>query len=185
MNNRASFRPLHYTVIAIVLHWVLGFAIIGTLAFGIYMHELPFSPMRVKQFNWHKWAGITILVLSAARLLWRLTHKPPPLALDVKPWEARLAHFTHYALYALFFATPLMGWAYSNATGFPVVYFGVLPLPDLVGKDLELAETLKLAHKILALSMAGLIGMHILGALKHQLTDDQGILYRMMPGPTK
>jgi cytochrome b561 len=185
MTPNSEFKPLHYTVLAIVLHWLLGFAILGTLGFGLYMHELPFSPMRVKQFNWHKWAGITILILSALRLLWRLTHKPPPLAPDVKSWERTLAHATHYGLYALFFATPLVGWAYSSATGFSVVYFGVLPLPDFVPKDQGLADSLKLLHKILAFSMAGLIGLHILGAIKHQLTDDQGILYRMMPGPTK
>ncbi len=185
MNSSSAFRPLHYTVIAIALHWILGFAILGTLGFGLYMHDLPFSPYRVKQFNWHKWAGITILILSAMRLLWRLTHKPPPLAPDVKSWEKALAHATHYGLYALFFATPLIGWAYSSAAGFTVVYFGVLPLPDFVSKSPELADTLKQIHKYLAVSMAGLIGLHILGAIKHQFTDDQGIIYRMMPGPTK
>jgi cytochrome b561 len=178
-------RPLHYTSVAIALHWLLGFAILGTLAFGVYMTDLPFSPGRVKQYNWHKWAGITILLLSALRLLWRLTHKPPPLLSEVKSWEKGLAHATHYGLYALFFVTPLMGWAYSNAAGFPVVYLGLVPLPDLVGKEQELAATLKLIHKICAFSMAGLVLLHILGALKHTLTGDQGVIYRMLPGPSK
>ncbi len=64
-----------YTPIAIVLHWLLALAIVGAFGVGLYMTELPFSPARLKLYNWHKWAGVTILALSALRLLWRLTHQ--------------------------------------------------------------------------------------------------------------
>ena len=62
---------------AIGLHWLIAFAIVGTFALGLYMHELPLSPQKLKLYSWHKWAGVTILLLSALRLLWRLTHTPP------------------------------------------------------------------------------------------------------------
>ena len=83
------------------------------------------SMTRLKLYNWHKWAGVTILALSAARLLWRLGHRPPPDAPGPR-WQKLAAHGTHLALYALFFAVPLAGWAYSSAAGFPIVLFGVL-----------------------------------------------------------
>jgi cytochrome b561 len=175
MNTAPATR---YSGIAIALHWVLGLAIIGSFAMGLYMHELPMSPTRLKLYNYHKWAGITILALSALRLLWRLTHQPPA-DVPMPSWQARIAHITHFALYALFFAVPLAGWAYSSAAGFPIVVFGVLPLPDFVSPDKALAEVLKAAHATLAFLMAFLVIGHIAGALKHQFIDRDGLLSRM------
>jgi cytochrome b561 len=170
-----------YTNVAIALHWLLALMIIGSLSFGLYMVDLPFSPARVKQYNWHKWAGITILILSAVRLLWRLKNPPPPLAADIANWQAQAAHWAHRLLYILFFALPLAGWAYSSAAGFPVVYFGIIPLPNWVPVSAELADTLKLVHRWLAYTLASLICMHIVAAFFHQLTDDHGLLERMIP----
>lgn len=176
MNPVAS--PSGYTRTAIVLHWLLALAILATFVLGLYMHELPVSPRRLKLYNYHKWAGITILALSALRLLWRLSHRPPPDA-PMPAWQARAAHTAHALLYLLFFAVPLSGWAYSSAAGYPVVVFGLLPLPDFVGPDKALAETLKGAHKLFTLSLAMLVIVHVLGALKHQLIDRDGLLARM------
>ena len=67
-----------YTAVAMALHWLLALAIFGTFGVGVYMADLPFSPLRIKLINWHKWAGLSILLLSALRLLWRLAHRPPP-----------------------------------------------------------------------------------------------------------
>ncbi|HYN60455.1 MAG TPA: cytochrome b/b6 domain-containing protein, partial [Rubrivivax sp.] len=72
-----------YTSTAMLLHWVLALALIGTFSVGFYMSELPFSMQRVKLINWHKWAGVTILALSVLRLVWRLSHRPPPLSARV------------------------------------------------------------------------------------------------------
>jgi cytochrome b561 len=169
---------LRYSATAIALHWVLGLAIIGAFAMGVYMSDLPVSPTRLKLYNYHKWAGITILALSALRLLWRLMHRPPA-DMPMPAWQARVAHLTHLALYALFFAVPLVGWAYSSATGFPVVVYGVLPLPDFVSPDKALAEILKGTHRNLAFLMAFLVIGHVAGALKHQFIDRDGLLSRM------
>ena len=76
MTDTTSSR---YTSTAIVLHWLLGLALLTSFCVGLYMADLPLSPQRLKLYNWHKWAGITILALSFIRLAWRLTHKPPPL----------------------------------------------------------------------------------------------------------
>jgi cytochrome b561 len=170
-----------YTPIAVALHWLLALLIIGALGMGLYMTSLPFSPTRLKLYNWHKWAGVTILTLSALRLLWRLSHRPPP-DIPMPAWQARAAHLTHGLLYAAFFAVPLLGWAYSSASGFPIVWFGVLPLPDLVGKDEALAETLKTLHRLAAYGLGALVVAHVAAALKHQFIDRDGLLSRMWPG---
>lgn len=175
-----------YTGTAIALHWILGLSLIGLLVFGWYMTGLPFSPTKLKYINWHKWAGISLLLLSALRLLWRLTHRAPALpeqmAAGMPRWQHLAHHGVHYLLYALFFAVPLLGWAYSSAAGFPIVWFGALPLPDLLSPNAELAQALKPWHQIAAYSLAALIAVHIAAALKHQLLDRDGLLQRMLPG---
>ena len=170
--------PASYTRTAVVLHWLLGLALICSFFVGLYMTGLPLSPQRLKLYNWHKWAGITILTLSLVRLLWRLTHQPPA-DVPMPAWQQRAAHWTHRALYVLFFAVPLAGWAYSSAAGFPVVVFGVLPLPDFVPADKALAEIIKPIHKYLAYTLALFVLAHIGAALKHQFVDRDGLLGRM------
>jgi cytochrome b561 len=177
--------PKRYDTIAIALHWVLAIALTGIFAMGLYMADLPFSPQRLKLYNWHKWAGITILTLSLLRLLWRATHRPPALPAAIErampTWQLRVYHATHTLMYVLFFAVPLMGWAYSSAAGFPIVVFGVLPLPDWVPVSKALAETLKPLHGLLAWLLAGLVGLHVAAALKHHFIDKDGLLQRMLP----
>jgi cytochrome b561 len=168
-----------YTLPAIVLHWLLALLILGSLTVGVYMTGLPFSMQRLKLYNWHKWAGVVILVLSTARLLWRLTHRPPPDPPGTPAWQSRAAHGAHLAMYALFFALPLSGWAYSSASGFPIVLFAVLPLPDFVPVDRALADSLKQVHHWLAWALSGLVGLHVAAALKHRFVDRDGLLGRM------
>lgn len=181
-------QPLstRYSLMAIALHWLLGLALIGMVVMGVYMADLPFSPQRLKLYNWHKWAGVGILALSALRLVWRLTHRPPPLPAAVTrnmPHWQHLAHQgTLYGMYVLFFAVPLIGWAYSSAAGFPIVWFGVLPLPDWVPADKALAELIKPWHQISAFAMMGLVLLHVAAALKHQFVDHDGLINRMVPG---
>ena len=174
-------HPGKYTAVAIGFHWLLALMIAASFAFGLYMVDLPFSPARLKQYNWHKWAGITILALSAARLLWRLAHRPPALNVAMPSWQKKSSHAVHLLLYVLFFAAPLAGWAYSSAAGFPVVYFGVIALPDLVSPNAELAGVLKLTHRTLVYSLAALVGLHVLAALKHHFFDRDRLIDRINP----
>jgi cytochrome b561 len=182
MPNATALTPTaRYSGVAIGLHWLLALMIVVAFSVGLYMADLPVSPSRIKLFSYHKWAGVTILALSALRLLWRLSHRPPA-DVPMPAWQAQAAHLTHWALYALFFAVPLAGWAYSSAAGFPVVWFGVLPLPDFVPVSKPLAETLKEAHELLAWALAALVVLHVAGAVKHRLIDKDGLLQRMLPG---
>jgi cytochrome b561 len=169
-----------YDLPAIALHWLLALLILGNLAAGLTMADLPLSPLRLKLFNWHKWAGMTILMLSALRLVWRLGHRPPP-CVPMPAWQERAARAAHAVLYLLFFAVPLAGWAYSSAAGFPVVLYGLLPLPDWVPVSRALAAQFKTAHEALAWALAVLIAVHVGAALKHQFIDRDALLRRMWP----
>lgn len=174
-----------YTSVAMLLHWVLALAILSAFGVGLYVSGLPFSPLKLQLINWHKWAGVTILALSALRLLWRLTHRPPALPPAVQRhmpgWQTTAYHAVHHLMYALFFIVPLAGWAYSSAKGFPVVWFGVLPLPDLMAKNDELAPLLRQVHELSAFGLIGLVALHVGAALKHHFVDRDGLLQRMLP----
>jgi cytochrome b561 len=186
MPRTSSADPARYDTMAISLHWLLALALVGIFVLGVYMVGLPFSPQRLKLFNWHKWAGIVILSLSALRLIWRLTHPAPALhdavVAAMPGWQLAAHQITHVAMYGLFLVVPLLGWVYSSASGFPVVLFGVLPLPDLIGVDKALAETLKDVHALAAWSLAMLVLLHVGAALKHHFVDRDGLLQRMWPG---
>ncbi|MBU0915852.1 MAG: cytochrome b [Gammaproteobacteria bacterium] len=186
VSSPASSPAARYTLTAIALHWVLAVAILSAFGVGLYIEGLPFSPAKLKLINWHKWAGVTILFLSVLRLLWRLTHRPPALPAKIDSampgWQRAAYHGTHHLMYLLFFAVPLLGWAYSSAKGFPIVWFGVLPLPDLVAPNPELAEAIKPLHGLAAWGLIGLVVLHVGAALKHQFIDRDGLLERMRPG---
>lgn len=175
-----------YNRIAILLHWLLGAGLVGIFAVGFYMADLPFSPQKLKLYNWHKWAGVCLLALSLLRLVWRLANPPPAMPqaiVSAMPRWQHIAHAaTHHLLYVLFFAVPLLGWAYSSAAGFSIVLFGQFPLPDFVPADKALAALIKPWHQITAFTMAALVLLHIAGALKHQWIDRDGLVRRMLPG---
>jgi len=94
-------------------------------------------------------------------------------------WQQHASRWAHRLLYLCFFIVPVAGWAYSCAAGFHVVYLGLFPLPDLAPKDKALADVLKEVHATLAWSLAVLVGLHVLAALKHQFVDKDGLLWRM------
>lgn len=170
----------HYTRTAVGLHWLLAGLILTALFMGWTMTEMAVSPQRLKVYNWHKWVGVTVLLLAVVRLLWRLTHRPPPLIESVPRWQRGLAHAGHWLLYLLMLVQPLTGWIYSNYSGYPVVYLGKIPLPNLVERDRELAEVWLGIHSTLGMLFAIVVAGHVLAALYHQFGVRDGTLKRML-----
>jgi cytochrome b561 len=170
-----------YTSPAIALHWMIALIILGSLPLGIYMADLPISPIKLKLYSYHKWAGVTVFLLAIMRLGWRIGHPAPPLPASIPALQRRLANATHHLLYVLIFVIPLTGWLMSSAKGFQTVYFGVLPIPDLLAKNPPLGDLLKNLHFALNLLLAGLLAMHAGAALKHHFVDRDDVLRRMLP----
>jgi len=170
-----------YSLIARLLHWLMALGLVGLFALGTYMADLPSSPDKLRLYNWHKWAGVIALSLVLLRLLWRLTHTPPPLPAAIAPWKRRAASIAHVALYVMLFVVPLVGWAYSSAAGYPVVLFGVWPLPDFVSADRELARAIRPWHERSAWLLAALVGLHVLGLLSHVAALRRSVWRRMAP----
>ena len=171
----------HYTATAKGLHWFMAILIFGLLALGFYMQDLPLSPEKLQFYSWHKWAGVTVFALVWLRLLWRVTHRPPAYPISMSGLQQALAHTGHLVLYVLMIVIPLSGWLMSSAKGVQTVWFGVLPLPDLIGRDKELGKQLAELHSALNIGFLVLIGGHAAAALFHHLVHKDDTLRRMLP----
>lgn len=169
-----------YSRPAIALHWLIALGVFVAFPLGVYMSDLTLSPEQLKLYNWHRWLGISILMLAILRLLWRARHRPPDA--NVMPrWQQLSRRAVHGLLYVLIFAVPLSGWLMSSAEGIQTVWFGVVPLPDLVGKDEALGQLLTDVHETLNFTLLGLVVLHIAAALKHHYVDHDSTLRRMLP----
>jgi cytochrome b561 len=169
-----------YGLPLIGLHWLTLLLIIAVYALGTLLEDMPLSPMKLKLYAWHKWLGLLVLFLLPLRLGVRLAESLEHGA-GLTPFEARISAIVHGLLYLLLFLVPLLGWLHSSAAGFPVVWFGVLPLPDLVGKDKALAKVFEELHEGSVNLLVILVVLHAAAALYHHHVRHDGVLARMVP----
>lgn len=171
------------------LHWIIAILIIFMLIGGKLMGFIPKeeTSLRVMVYGWHKTFGITILVLSVLRLVWRLRHKAPALPEHRPSWEKLAAKFTHIAFYVFMIAMPMIGWAITSTSRYPSKIFQVIPLPSLPGlgdlgeKRGDVHHFFEDAHEKLAYLAIALIVLHVGAALKHHYKDKDDVLARMIP----
>lgn len=178
-----------YSTVAIVFHWLIAAAIVIQLALGWRMGDLE-GLGRSLFLNIHKTVGIAILVLTAARLIWRLMNPPPPHGTNLHRLEKLAAHYVHLGFYTALFLLPLTGWAMvSMQRPGAMKVFGGLPWPAFPGVLLvpsaardNAADLLDNAHAALVWVMVALLFLHIAGAMKHHLVSKDRTLSRMAPG---
>lgn len=163
------------------LHWLIVLLIINQWVIILRAHNMPRGPALIETLAWHKSFGITILALAIVRLAWRLVNPTPELTTVTRPWERQLARITHFLLYALLFAVPLTGWMMSSARNFPVSWFKLVQLPDLVSPSQSAYELLHSLHEGLNLALVAVALLHVAGALKHHFIDRNDVLKRMLP----
>jgi len=170
-----------YTKPAMLLHWLTAVLIIAAFFLGLTMVDIHgITPTKLKYYSWHKWMGVTVLLLAAIRVLWRRANRPPP-PLPGPAWQHLAADAVHYALYFLIFAVPVSGYFYTYAAGVPVVYLGLWQMPAVIEPNPELKPLLKEVHYWLTMGMAAIVSAHILAALKHHFIDRDDVLKRMLP----
>lgn len=171
-----------YTYTAILLHWLIALLVIAAFTMGLVMTDIPgLTPTKLRYYSWHKWMGVTVLLLAVLRVLWRLGHRAPAYPDAMPPVQQAIARGLHGLLYVLIFAVPLSGYFYSLASGVPVVYFGLFQLPVLIDANPELKPVLKAVHFWLNMVLATSVGIHVAAALKHQFVDRDGVMRRMLP----
>lgn len=161
------------------LHWIIVLLIISQPIIANYADSLS-GLAKIGPLSLHKSIGITILALAIIRLVWRWLN-PVPETGELKAWERMLAGVSHLLLYALIFAIPLSGWMMSSARNFPVSWFNLVQLPDLVRPGKETYELMHDLHGALFAALFVVALLHIAGALKHHFIDRNDVLRRMLP----
>jgi cytochrome b561 len=170
-------RPARFTGPARVLHWSSAIMVLAMLFIGVTMVTTTAGYHLLLAI--HRPLGIAILVVTLARLGYRLRHRPPALPTGMHPLDRLAARATEYLLYALLLAQPLVGWATVSASGTPIVLAGSLRLPPIVSADAGLYAALHQTHVVLAYLLFLTFLGHLSGALLHALVLRDGVLRRM------
>jgi cytochrome b561 len=169
------FNPLQRT-----LHWVMAVCILTMLFIGVGMASTV-APDNLTLVAIHKPLGILILILALIRLAVRLRYGAPALPADLPEPMKLAAYLSHYALYALMIAMPLLGWAMLSAAEYPVVLWPGVWLPRIAPQSAALHTALWNAHFYLAFLFFALILMHVAAALFHALIRRDGVFDSMGP----
>jgi cytochrome b561 len=175
-----------YTKVAIALHWVIAIAIILQILGGWQMEDLK-GTEKFAAFQNHKSLGLTILMLSVARLLWRIANPPPALPEGMKGWEVFAAKLTHIGFYVLMIGIPLGGWVIISTSPYNIAtnWWGLFEWPLLPLHDLPFRKTLneiaKTGHGAAAWGVIGLLILHVGAVLKHMFINDDDVASRMIP----
>lgn len=174
-------KPTRYSGVAMLLHWLIAIAVILNWRIAEHAHGLP-KAEHDAVMQYHFEVGITVLLLTVLRIVWRLVHRPPPLGSHLQPWERLLARALHTVFYILLIGLPLFGWIGISGYGSHFSFWGLLqvgPLP--VGFGPDTAKSIIEVHETFANIFLWLIALHVLGALKHTFYDKDGNLWRMLP----
>jgi cytochrome b561 len=169
-----------YSGFARLMHWLVAVMILGSIAAGLIMVNLKPGDLQNQLYSTHKAFGIVILALVAVRVLYRLINGAPPPEPSLSPLKRFVSQATHYALYALLIAMPILGWAGTSAFGAPVPIFGLFDMPPLLAKDQELAKQIFQWHEFGAYAMAALVIIHAGAALHHHFVLKDNVLRRML-----
>jgi cytochrome b561/polyisoprenoid-binding protein YceI len=187
----AAGRPPRYTTVAIVLHWLIAAAILFQIILGWRMGDEPKGPATYAIFQLHKSIGITILLLSLARLAWRLTHRPPPHPATQPRWETLASQVVHVAFYVIMIGLPITGWIIVSTSKLtiPTVLYGAIPwphlpfLPELAAGPKHLWHQIgENGHGLLVKTTYLLLALHLGAVAKHQILDRDEVLGHMAPG---
>ena len=168
-----------YGTVARSLHWLTALLVFLAIPGGLMLMRLKPGPLQDMAFDGHRSLGFVILCLAVVRILWRLIRPAPPLPASMPGWQQFIAHVTHWLLYGLLIAQPVIGWLATNAYGAAISVFRLFELPVLVGKDEALAKILFGAHTAVGFALAGLVALHVAAALHHGLILKDGVLQRM------
>ena len=157
-----------YGSLARFLHWAIVLLIVPQYFIAEAADELPKGIEKLQLMDWHKSLGMLVLLLTLARIGWKIVNRglPGPIG---NPWQRKAAAAGHGLLYLLVLAQPISGWAMSSAANYPVTLFGWFQFPALVAENHDLHEALEEVHEALFFLMLAVAVVHILAALYHHI----------------
>lgn len=170
-----------YGLVAILLHWTIGVAVIGLFGLGLWIGDLDYYDAWYQRGPaLHKGLGVLLFILVVVRLLWRRLNVQPAPVPTHSVRERRLARLAHLSLHVLLVGTMLAGYLISTADGRPVDVFGLFQLPaTLSGIDGQ-EDIAGEVHELLAFALIGVTVLHAAAALNHHFIDRDRTLKRML-----
>lgn len=173
-------RPRHFNLLARLLHWTMAAAILAMLFVGAAM--VVSLRYRDQLLALHRPLGIAILLLASVRLINRLTRPTPALPADLPPIHQFAAHASHWLLYGLMLAMPLIGWAMLSAGGYPIPLAGGVHLPAILPHSPAVYGWLRPLHGVLAYVLFLTILVHLGAALYHAWVRRDEVFGQMARG---
>lgn len=167
--------------LSISIHWITAITVFGLFALGLWMVELTYYDQWYKQGpDLHKSIGITLLLLTTVRLIWRMKSTIPDDLPTHKQWERKVAGIVHFLLYLLLFVVMASGYLISTADGRGIDFWGLFEIPaTLQGFDKQ-EDIAGVVHLILASTLIGIALLHAGAAVKHHFVDRDRTLKRML-----
>lgn len=169
---------------AIGFHWLTVTLVLTAVLMGLWMSGLALSPEKLRLYSYHKWIGVTVLLLTLLRLSWRSLVRPPSFGSELPNWQSIAATWMHRFLYACLIAIPISGWLMSSALGFQTVIFGAIALPDAVPKSTGLADLFRAIHQIVNITLGLALALHVVAALDHWMRAPGAREREMWPLPS-
>ncbi len=174
--------PDRYGAVPQALHWLTVVLVAAAWLLGTFGDDFPKGPARETALFIHISAGLAILAVLIARLLWRIGDPPPPPEPTwFGPWLDHAARFTHYLLYALLIAVPVVGIVTQFARGDALPLFGLAEIASPWTANRGLARSAKEMHEVLSNALVILAGVHAAAALVHHWLLGDRTLVRMLP----
>ncbi len=182
--------PDRYGLVAVILHWLIALSVIGLYAVGTIMEDMKPSLTQFELYQLHKSFGISVLVLTVLRLVWRIANRQPGLPPGMPGWQKLAAKATHWGFYALLLAAPIAGWAMVSASSIniPTVIFGIFTLPHIEfissSPDKQALEGIfGEMHELAANGLLALFIVHVGAAFYHHIKLRDSVLLKMLPLP--
>ena len=167
-----------FPLLSRLLHWTMAALILAMLFVGAAMVSSLADYHRLVAI--HRPLGILLLVLVAVRLINRLLSPPPSLPPAMPPLLKVVAYASHWLLYSLMFALPLVGWGMLSAAGYPITLVGSFHLPPILPHDAAVYAVLRPAHTVLAYLLFLTFLAHLGAALTHTVVFKDGVFRSMV-----
>ncbi len=183
MKGMTRMVASRYTRVAMLLHWLIALCLLCQFLLGWYLEGIPRGvPDRSYFVNIHKSTGILIGLLILLRIVWRITHTPPPLPDSIPTWQQKAASCMHFLLYFFMLLLPLTGYIASNFSKWGVKFFNTIEMPPWGVEDKSIYAFFNQAHGLISWILLGLVILHVLAAVSHMISGRREIIHRMLPG---
>jgi cytochrome b561 len=170
--------PTAYGAVSRLNHWIGALFVLLLLGIGLYFADMPRGPEKTFWRTLHIAIGTVAILFLLFRVWWRM-RSTSPLAVPQQPALRRLARVVHVLLLAaivvMVVSGPLIQWLNGRSFGI----FDWLQFASPLAKSSIWHDRIEVLHGWTAWVIIYLVGLHLLGVIKHQFIDRDNILARM------